>query len=74
MSSSPLQVTFLPLERTEKEIELGDIDIKPTSEAKCFHKKIVACNLCRGITLDLKKTIVEHHKKNYKDFWHQRML
>jgi hypothetical protein len=70
MSSSPLQVTFLPLERTEKEIELGDIDIKPTSEAKCFHKKIMAYNLYRCVTPDPQETIIKHYQCFYKDFWH----
>jgi len=56
MSFSPLQVTLLPLERTKKEIELGDIGIRPTSKAKCFHKKIMACT-----TLNLQKSIIEHH-------------
>jgi hypothetical protein len=40
MSSSPLQVTFLPLKKIEREIELKDISIRSTSETKCFYKRI----------------------------------
>jgi hypothetical protein len=36
MSFSPLWATFFPLERTEKESELGDISVKPTSKPNVF--------------------------------------
>jgi hypothetical protein len=68
MSSSPLQVIFLPLERIEKEIELGDTDIRPTFETKCFHKKIMAYNLCKCATPDLQEIIIKYHQFFYKDY------
>jgi hypothetical protein len=71
MSSSPLQATLLPLERIKKEIELGDIDVRPTFEAKCFHKRIMAYNLCKCATSIPQEIVIEHHQIFYKDFWHQ---
>jgi hypothetical protein len=61
MSFSPLQVTFLPLKKIEKEIEFGDINVIPTSEAKCFHKRVITYNPCKCTTSDLQETIIEHH-------------
>jgi hypothetical protein len=50
MSSSPLQITLLPIKKIEKKTKLEDIGIKLASEAKCFHKKIMAYNPCRCTT------------------------
>jgi hypothetical protein len=61
MSSSPLQVTPFPLKKIKKETKLEDIKVRLTSEAKCFHKNIMACNLYKCTTLDPKKNVVEHH-------------
>jgi hypothetical protein len=68
ISFSPLQVTFLPLERIQKEIELGDIDTRPTSKAKCFHKRIMTYKLCKCATLDPQEIVIKHHQLVYKDF------
>jgi hypothetical protein len=61
MFSSPFQVTPFPLKKTKKETKLGDINVKLTSKAKCFHKKIMACNPYKCTTPNPQKIVIEHH-------------
>jgi hypothetical protein len=61
MFSSPLQVTPIPLKKTEEETKLRDISIRLFSKAKCFHKKIMACNPYKCTTPNPQKIVVERH-------------
>jgi hypothetical protein len=68
MSFSPLQVTFLPLKKIEKETKFENIGVRLTFNAKCFHKKIMAYNLCKCATPDLQEIIIKYHQFFYKDY------